>query len=233
MHESTVPPQLFRMDRWVSATISADPAPGKSLGDGLNRLKKLAADSLPESFHTALVGSSRDFAESSGSILYIFILSLVIVYLILAAQFESFREPFVILITVPLALAGALSSLWLFGQTLNIFSEIGLVMLIGLVTKNGILIVEFANQRLETGLTPAQAVFEAAQARLRPILMTTLCMVMGTLPIALALGAGAESRKPMGTAIIGGLLVSLSLTLLVVPAMYVLVSRGPRSEGKS
>ena len=232
LREKSVPPQLFRMDRWVSATVSAEPAAGQTLGDGLGRLKAIAKDSLPESFRTALTGSARDFTESSDSVLRIFLLSLAIVYLILAAQFESFREPFVILLTVPLALAGAMGSLWAFGQTLNLFSQIGLVMLVGLVTKNGILIVEFANQRQEAGRTPRQAVFEAAQARLRPILMTTFCMVLGTLPIALALGAGAESRKPMGTAIIGGLLVSLCLTLLVIPAMYVLVARTTHPEGK-
>jgi len=231
LREKSVPPQLYRMDRWTSATVSAEPAPGKTVADGLLALRTLAKDSLPENFRTALTGSARDFTESSDSVLKIFLLSLLIVYLILAAQFESFREPFVILLTVPLALAGALGSLWIFGQSLNLFSQIGLVMLVGLATKNGILIVEFANQRLESGLRPAEAVLDAARSRLRPILMTTLCMVLGTLPIALALGAGAESRKPMGTAIIGGLLVSLVLTLLVIPAMYVLVVRDPHRQG--
>ena len=221
--ERPVPPQLYRYDRWASATVSADPAPGKTIGQGIEALRGLARDSLPESFHTTLAGSSRDFAESSGSVLQIFLLSLLIVYLLLAAQFESFRDPLVILITVPLALAGALGSLLAFGCTLNLFSEIGLVMLVGLVTKNGILIVEFARQRRGAGLAPREAAREAAVARLRPILMTTLCMILGTLPIALALGAGSESRKPMGIAIIGGLAVSLCLTLFVVPTVYALV----------
>jgi len=223
MREEQVPPKLFRYDRYVSATISADPAPGKTLGDGLAELERLARDSLPPVFHTTLTGTSRDFAESSGSVGQTFFLSILIVYLLLAAQFESFRDPFVILLTVPLAIAGALLSLLLFQDTLNLFSEIGLVMLVGLVTKNGILIVEFAGQRRRAGLGPREAALDAAVARLRPILMTTLCMVLGTLPIALALGAGAESRKPMGIAIIGGLLVSLGLTLFVVPCMYALV----------
>jgi multidrug efflux pump len=176
-----------------------------------------------------LAGSSRDLEESSGSLVQIFLLSLLIVYLILAAQFESFRDPLVILLTVPLALAGAMGSLAVFGCSLNLFSEIGLVMLVGLVTKNGILIVEFAGQRREAGLPPKEAVIDAASARLRPILMTTLCTILGTLPIALALGAGSESRKPMGIAVIGGLSVSLCLTLFVVPAVYVMISRN-RSE---
>lgn len=223
MKEVPVPPQLFRYDRYVSATVSADPAQGKTIGDGVEVLKRMARDSLPETYHTTLAGSSRDFAESSGSVMQIFVLSLLIVYLLLAAQFESFRDPFVILLTVPLALAGALLSLLVFHDTLNLFSQIGLVMLIGLVTKNGILIVEFAGQRRRAGLGPVDAALEAAVARLRPILMTTLCMVLGTLPIALALGAGAESRKPMGVAIIGGLLISLCLTLFVVPCMYAVV----------
>jgi multidrug efflux pump len=221
--EHPVPPQLFRYDRWSSATISADPAPGRSMGQALDELRRLAKDSLPPVFHTTLAGSSRDFTDSSGSTLRIFGLSILIVYLLLAAQFESFRDPFVILLTVPLATAGALFSLLLFGCTLNLFSQIGLVMLVGLVTKNGILIVEFSGQRRRAGMEPREAALDAAVARLRPILMTTLCMVLGTLPIALALGAGAESRKPMGIAIIGGLLVSLVFTLFVVPSMYVLV----------
>jgi multidrug efflux pump len=223
MKERPVPPQLYRYDRYVSATVSADPAPGRTIAQGIGTLRRLAQDSLPANFHTTLSGSSRDFVESSGSVLRIFLLSLLIVYLLLAAQFESFRDPFVILLTVPLALAGAMGSLLAFGCTLNLFSEIGLVMLVGLVTKNGILIVEFSGQRRRAGLAPAEAALEAAVARLRPILMTTLCMSLGTLPIALALGAGSESRKPMGIAIIGGLLVSLCFTLFVIPCMYALV----------
>ncbi len=223
MAERPVPPQLYRYDRYVSATIGTQPAPGHAMGEGIRHLQELARDSLPEDFHTTLAGSSRDFVESSGSVMQVFLLSLLIVYLLLAAQFESFRDPFVILLTVPLALAGALLSLLIFGCTLNIFSEIGLVMLVGLVTKNGILIVEFAGQNRGKGLPLREAVHHAAVARLRPILMTTFCMVLGTLPIALALGAGSESRKPMGIAIIGGLLVSLLFTLFVVPCVYYLI----------
>jgi multidrug efflux pump len=222
--ERPVPPSLPRYDRWASATVSADMAPGHTLGEGVERMRTLSATRLSPSFRTTLSGSARDLEESSGSIVQIFLLSLLIVYLILAAQFESFRDPLVTLLTVPLALAGALFSLVLFGFSLNIFSEIGLVMLVGLVTKNGILIVEFANQRREAGLSPFEAVVDAASARLRPILMTTLCTVLGTLPIALALGAGSQGHKPMGVAVIGGLLVSLCLTLFVVPAIYVLMA---------
>ena len=218
--EVSVPPELFRTNRWVSATVSAEPATGVPLGTAIEHMRGHGKATLAPGMRTELSGSSRDFEESSSNLLTVFLLSLVIVYLILAAQFESFVEPLVILITVPLALAGALFSLWLFGYSLNIFSQIGLVMLVGLVTKNGILIVEFAGQRRDEGLAPLEAVLEASVARLRPILMTTLCTVLGTLPIALALGAGAASRKPMGVAVIGGLLVSLSLTLFVVPAVY-------------
>jgi len=222
--EHPVPPSLPRYDRWASATVSADMAPGHTLGEGVEHMRAISATRLSPSFRTTLSGSARDLEESSGSIVQIFLLSLLIVYLILAAQFESFRDPLVTLLTVPLALAGALFSLVLFGFSLNIFSEIGLVMLVGLVTKNGILIVEFANQRREAGLSPFEAVVDAASARLRPILMTTLCTVLGTLPIALALGAGSQGHKPMGVAVIGGLLVSLCLTLFVVPAVYVLMA---------
>jgi len=222
--EHPVPPSLPRYDRWASATVSADMAPGHTLGEGVEHMRAISATRLSPSFRTTLSGSGRDLEESSGSIVQIFLLSLLIVYLILAAQFESFRDPLVTLLTVPLALAGALFSLVLFGFSLNIFSEIGLVMLVGLVTKNGILIVEFANQRRAAGLSPFDAVVDAAAARLRPILMTTLCTVLGTLPIALALGAGSQGHKPMGVAVIGGLLVSLCLTLFVVPAVYVLMA---------
>ncbi|HEY9703454.1 MAG TPA: efflux RND transporter permease subunit, partial [Allocoleopsis sp.] len=173
----------------------------------------------------ALTGSSRDFAESSGNTAFAFILALVLVYLILAAQFESFVDPFIIMLTVPLALAGAIFCLWYFNQTLNIFSQIGIIMLIGLVTKNGILIVEFANQLREKGMAKTEAVIEAATMRLRPILMTSLATMLGALPIALALGAGSKSRVSMGIVIIGGLLFSLTLTLYVIPAMYSYLSR--------
>jgi len=224
LKEKAVPPQLFRTNRFLSATVSAGLAPGRSLGEGVEHMQAIAHEVLGESFRTELAGSSRDFAESSSSLLQVFLLALLIVYLILAAQFESFRDPFVIMLTVPLALAGALVSLWITGNTINLFSQIGLVMLIGLVTKNGILIVEFSNQRREAGLGVVEAVCEAAQARLRPILMTTLCTILGILPIALSLGASSKARAPMGVAVVGGLSCALLLTLVVVPAMYVMIA---------
>jgi multidrug efflux pump len=218
--EKSSPPQLFRFNRYVSATVSAGLEPGYSLADGIEVMQGLADELLDESFATDLAGQSRDFAESSRSLAFVFVLALAMVYLVLSAQFESFRDPFIIMLTVPLALAGALLALWSFGQTLNIFSQIGMIMLIGLVTKNGILIVEFANQRREAGLDTEQAIREAAVARFRPVLMTSISTILGTLPIALALGAGAESRMPMGIAVIGGLLVGTFLTLLVIPTTY-------------
>ncbi|MCX6149548.1 MAG: efflux RND transporter permease subunit [Ignavibacteriales bacterium] len=220
LSEKVNPPQLFRYNRFISATVSANLAPGKTIGDGIKAMDNIASRVLDETFSTALSGPSKDFAESSSSLAYIFMLALVLVYLILAAQFESFRDPFIIMFTVPLALAGALFSLWYFNQTLNIFSEIGQIMLIGLVTKNGILIVEFANQRRAQGLSIFDAVQDAATARFRPILMTSLSTILGALPIALALGAGAGSRVSMGIAVIGGLIFSTFLTLYVVPAIY-------------
>jgi multidrug efflux pump len=218
--EQSSPPQLYRFNRYVSATVSAALAPGMTIGDGIAAMDRIKGEVLDESFATALAGPSRDFAESSSSLLFVFILALLLVYLVLAAQFESFRDPLVIMLTVPLALAGALLSLWYFNQSLNIFSEIGMIMLIGLVTKNGILIVEFANQRKAQGRSVWEAAQDAAAARFRPVLMTSLSTVLGILPIALALGAGAESRVPMGIAIIGGLLLGTLMTLFVIPAMY-------------
>ena len=209
----------------MSATISAGLAPGKTIGDGIEAMDAIAERVLDETFSTTLSGPSRDFAESSQSLLFVFLFALVLVYLILAAQFESFRDPLIIMLTVPLALAGALLALWYFQQTLNIFSEIGMIMLIGLVTKNGILIVEFANQRKAAGLSIFEAIIEGAAARFRPVLMTSLSTILGILPIALALGAGSESRIPMGIAIIGGLLIGTLLTLYVVPAMYTYLTR--------
>ena len=223
--EQSAPPQLYRFNRYVSATVSAGLAPGKTLGEGIDAMYEIADKVLDESFATALDGPSKDFKESSSSLLFAFLLALGLIYLVLAAQFESFRDPFIILFTVPLALAGALISLWYFDQTLNIFSQIGIIMLIGLVTKNGILIVEFANQRKAAGLEKTEAVISAAISRLRPILMTSLSTILGILPIALALGAGSESRVSMGIAVIGGLIFSTFLTLFVVPAMYAYLSR--------
>jgi multidrug efflux pump len=218
--EEANPPQRYRFNRYISATVSAGLAPGFTLGQGIAAMDEIADSLLDESFATSLAGAARDFAESSSSLVFVFILALLLTYLILAAQFESFRDPFIIMFTVPLALAGALFTLWYFGQTLNIFSQIGLVMLIGLVTKNGILIVEFANQRKAAGLPMLEAVKDAAASRFRPILMTSLSTVLGTLPIALALGAGAESRMSMGIGVIGGLVFSTGLTLYVIPAIY-------------
>jgi multidrug efflux pump len=228
--EQAGPPQLFRYNRWVSATVSAGPAPGVPMGAAIAAMREIAGQTLDESFSTDLAGESRDFEESSSSILFVFILALVLIYLVLAAQFESFRDPFVILLTVPLSLFGALLTLRVFGQTLNIFSEIGLVMLVGLVTKNGILIVEFTHQQRAKGLALADAVLEASRARLRPILMTSLTAALGMLPIALALGAGAESRRPMGIAVVGGLLFGMVLTLYVIPAMILLFSSKKERE---
>lgn len=218
--ERSSPPQLYHYDRYQSATIQAGLAPGKTIGDGLKEMDKIAKDVLDDSFKTSLAGASRDFAESSSNIMFAFVLALILIYLLLAAQFESFVEPFIIMLTVPMALAGALLSLWYFNETLNIFSQIGMIMLIGLVTKNGILIIEFANQLREGGMKVKEALIEASTARLRPILMTSLATMLGALPIALALGEASKSRMGMGIVIIGGLLFSMVLTLYVIPAIY-------------
>ncbi|MES2732342.1 MAG: efflux RND transporter permease subunit [Bacteroidota bacterium] len=222
--DQSSPPQLYRYNRYVAATFSAQPAKGITLGQGIQEMDKIAKEVLDESFSTSLAGTSKEFAESSGSLVFAFLLALALVYLILAAQFESFTDPLIIMFTVPLALAGAVLSLWIFGQTMNIFSQIGIIVLVGIVTKNGILIVEFANQRKEEGLSVAEAAIDAATQRLRPILMTSLATVLGALPIALALGAASKSRMPIGIAIIGGLLFSLILTLYVIPALYSYIS---------
>lgn len=223
--ETSSPPTIYHYNRYKSATISASLAQGKTLGEGIEAMQGIADKLLDESFETDLSGPSRDFVESSSNTSFAFLLALLLIYLILAAQFESFRDPFIIMITVPLALAGALLSLWVMDLTLNIFSEIGMIMLIGLVTKNGILIVEFANQKREQGLDYFKAVKEASVARLRPILMTSLATILGALPIALALGAGSQSRIPLGIVVVGGLLFSLLLTLFVIPGMYLFLSR--------
>lgn len=220
LSEGSTPPQLYRFNRYVSATISASLSPGKTIGDGIDAMDNIASQILDETFSTALEGPSKDFQESASSLAFVFILALVFIYLVLSAQFESFRDPFIIMFTVPMAIAGALLSLWYFNQTINIFSQIGQIMLIGLVTKNGILIVEFANQKKAQGLGLVEAVKEAAVLRFRPILMTSLSTILGTLPIALALGSGSESRMPMGIAVIGGLIFSTILTLFVIPAVY-------------
>lgn len=220
LRESSAPPQLFRFNRFNSATVSASLAPGYTIGDGIDAMNEIKEEVLPANFITDLSGPSRDFAESAASLNFIFGLALVLIYLVLAAQFESFRDPFIILFTVPLAIFGTLLSLWYFNQTLNIFSQIGAIMLIGLVAKNGILIVEFANQRQEQGMSVMEAILDASAVRFRPILMTSISTILGILPIALALGAGAESRTSMGIAVIGGLLIGTFLTLYVIPAIY-------------
>jgi multidrug efflux pump len=230
LKEQSAPPQLYHFNRFKAATVSAGLAPGKTIGDGIAEMDRIAKKVLDDSFTTALSGPSRDYAESSSNIAFAFVLALVLIYLVLAAQFESFIDPFTIMLTVPLALAGALLSLWIFGKTLNIFSEIGIIMLVGLVTKNGILIVEFANQQKEKGLKLLEAVQVAAAARFRPILMTSLATILGALPIALALGGGAKSRISMGIVVIGGLFFSLVLTLFVIPAMYTFFSKEKKAE---
>jgi multidrug efflux pump len=229
-NETSNPPQLFHYNRYKSATISAAMAPGYTLGEGIEAMEKIATSVLDESFDTDLSGPSRDFRESSGNTSFAFLLALGLIYLILAAQFESFRDPFIIMLTVPLAIAGAFFSLWVTGNTMNIFSQIGMIMLIGLVTKNGILIVEFANQKRDAGMEKGLAVREASQARLRPILMTTLATVLGALPIALSLGAASTSRIGLGVVVVGGLLFSLLLTLFVIPAMYTFLSGKKRGK---
>ena len=223
--EQINPPQLFRFNRYVSATVSAGLAPGMTIADGVKAMRGAAAKTLDPSFSTALIGQSRDHEEAAGGLLFAMALAVVLVYLVLSAQFESFRDPLIVMFTVPLALCGALLSLWYFGQTLNIFSQIGIIMLVGLVTKNGILIVEFTNQRRRQGLSIGEAVRDASAARFRPIVMTTLSTALGALPIAVAFGAASKSRMPMGIAVIGGLLFSLVLTLYVVPAMYTFLAK--------
>jgi multidrug efflux pump len=218
--EKSTPPQLYRYNRFVSATVSANLAEGYTIGNGLDEMDRIAAKVLDDSFSTDVAGPSKEFRESSNSLLFAFIFALILIYLVLSAQFESFRDPLTIMFTVPLALFGALFTLWFFGYTLNIFSQIGIIMLIGLVTKNGILIVEFANQRKAQGMDVNEAIFGAAVARFRPILMTSLSTILGILPIALALGAGAESRVPMGATVIGGLALATILTLFIIPAIY-------------
>ncbi|HEY4150086.1 MAG TPA: efflux RND transporter permease subunit [Chitinophagaceae bacterium] len=224
LQESSSPSTLYHFNRYKAATISASLADGMTVGDGIKAMQKIADKLLDNSYTTSLSGASRDYAESSSNIVFAFSLALVLIYLVLSAQFESFLDPFTIMLTVPLALAGALLSLWVFNQTLNIFSEIGMIMLIGLVTKNGILIVEFANKKREHGLGKGEAVVEAAAQRLRPILMTSLATSLGALPIALSLGASSTSRIPLGIVVVCGILFSLVLTLFVIPAVYTYIS---------
>jgi multidrug efflux pump len=229
--ESSAPPSVYHYNRSVSATVSAGLAPGYTLGDGIDAMRSIAGQVLDPSYSTALTGTSKDFEESSSSLLFAFLLALILIYLVLAAQFESFVDPFIILLCVPMALAGAVFTLWYFNQTLNIFSQIGIIMLIGLVTKNAILIIEFAHQR-EKELPAFEAVIDAATSRFRPILMTSLATILGVLPIALAIGGGSESRISMGIAVIGGLIFSLILTLYTIPGFFVIASRFSKSIQK-
>ncbi|RYY67472.1 MAG: efflux RND transporter permease subunit, partial [Chitinophagaceae bacterium] len=224
IEEATTPSTIYHFNRFKSATISAGLAPGQTLGDGIKEMQRISGQLLDPTFQTALSGTSRDYVESSGGIGFALLLAVGLIFLILAAQFESFIDPLTIMTTIPLAGAGALLSLWIFGQTINIFSQIGIIMLIGLVVKNGILIVEFANHSRLQGMGKIEAAIHSAQQRLRPILMTSLAMALGALPIALSLGAAATSRIPLGIVIVGGIMISLIFTLFVVPAIYTFLS---------
>ncbi|MFW5882785.1 MAG: efflux RND transporter permease subunit, partial [Verrucomicrobiota bacterium] len=226
--EGSTPPVLYRYNRFPAATFSASLREGYTVDEGIAAMRAVAAELLDETYTTELTGQSREFQEAGGSLLFVFLFALVFVYLVLAAQFESFRDPLVIMLTVPLALVGGLLALWYFDQTLNIFSQIGLIMLIGLITKNGILLVEFAKQRRAEGKDLMESITQAAEIRFRPILMTAISTILGVLPIALALGAGAESRVPLGIAVIGGLILGTFLTLYLIPAAYLLI--GSKSE---
>ena len=231
--EGIAPPQLYRYNRFVAATVSAGLAEGKTIGEGLDEMDKIAAEVLDETFRTALTGESKEYRESSSSLMFAFILALVLIYLILAAQFESFKDPLIIMLSVPLAVAGALVFMHFNGQTMNIYSQIGIIMLIGLVAKNGILIVEFANQKQETGMDLKTAIREASIQRLRPILMTSVSTILGLLPLAFATGEGANGRIAMGISVVGGMLISTILTMFIVPAVYSYISTNRKKEEKA
>ncbi len=224
LEENVAPPQLYRYNRFVAATISSGLAKGYTIGDGLDEMDRIASETLSGSFRTALSGESKEFRESSDSLMFAMILALLMIFLVLAAQFESFKDPFIVMITVPLALAGGLIFMMFSGVTMNIFSQIGMIMLIGLVAKNGILIVEFANQRQESGLSMMEAIQSAAEQRLRPILMTSISTILGLVPLVFASGEGANSRIAMGISVVGGMLISTLLTLYIVPTVYSYVS---------
>ena len=222
--ETVAPPQLYRYNRFVSATVSSGLNKGYTMVDGLEEMDRIARETLDDTFRTALSGESREFRESSSSLMFALVLALLLIYLVLAAQFESFKDPLVIMFTVPLAISGALIFMVAEDITINIFSQIGIIMLIGLVAKNGILIVEFANQRQHAGFDKEQAIHSAAVQRLRPILMTSISTVLGSLPLIFASGEGARGRIAMGVAVVGGMALSTFMTLYVVPAMYSFIS---------
>ncbi len=229
LQESTAPPQLYRYNRFVAATVSAGLAEGRTISEGLAEMDKISAKVLDDTFRTALAGDSKDFMESSSSLMFAFLLAIVLIFLVLSAQFESFKDPIIVMMTVPLALTGALIFMWYFNITMNIFSQIGIIMLVGLVSKNGILIVEFANQRKLAGMSKLDAIRFASAARFRPILMTSLSTILGILPLAIGFGEGAQSRVAMGVAVVGGLTISTFLTLYIVPCIYLFIS----SESKN
>ncbi len=226
MEETVGPSQINHYNRIRSSTLRANLAPGVTLGEGLDAIDRVAEEILPSSFTTALAGESREFREGQSRLFFTFFLAIFMVYIVLASQFESFVEPLVILFSVPLAMIGALGTLWAAGMTLNLFSVIGLIMLIGLSTKNSILLIEFANQLRQKGDPLVEAVIEAGAIRLRPILMTAISTVFGILPIALGIGAGSQSRQPLGMAIVGGMIFSTLLTLYVVPVVFTLTLEG-------
>lgn len=232
LKETVAPPQLYRYNRFNSATVSSGLAPGVTIGEGLDEMDKIAHETLDETFRTALAGDSKDFRESSSSLMFAFLLAVILIFLILAAQFESFKDPLVIMLTVPLAIAGALMFMYFSDITMNIFSQIGIIMLIGLVAKNGILIVEFANQRQEAGMDKLEAIQGASVQRLRPILMTSFATVLGLLPLVFAGAEGSNGRVAMGVAVVGGMLVSTLLTVFIVPVMYMFISTDRKSKKK-
>jgi len=229
LQEETAPPQLYRYNRFVAATVSAGLAEGRTISEGLDEMDKISAKVLDDTFRTALAGDSKDFMESSSSLMFAFLLAIVLIFLVLSAQFESFKDPIIVMMTIPLALTGAFIFMWYFNITMNIFSQIGIIMLVGLVSKNGILIVEFANQRKLAGMSKRDAIRFASAARFRPILMTSLSTILGILPLAIGFGEGAQSRVAMGVAVVGGLTISTFLTLYIVPSIYLFIS----SESKN